>query len=262
MKRQIKAGTTSKRLLVFIQDSSQTDGRGLTGLVFNSAGLTAYYKRDSGSASVSISLVTITTLGTYASGGFREVDATNMPGLYEFHPPDAALAAGAESVAFELKGATNMVQLPIEVELTAQDMQDAVRGGMTALPNANAAAAGGLLTFGTGAGQIDPDGTGRVKIGDALQSGVARANFMFVMTDSTNHAPKAGLGNAITCTRNIDGAGFAAGTITNVSEIGNGWYKCDLGAGDLGSAGSPHCIAFRFTAAASDDLSFTIFTQP
>ena len=43
MKLNILKGTTSKIVEVFIQDSSSSVGAGLTGLVFNSAGLTAYY---------------------------------------------------------------------------------------------------------------------------------------------------------------------------------------------------------------------------
>lgn len=108
-------GSTSNILLVFIEDES-SPGTGKTGLVFNSAGLTAYYKRDVGTASVSITLVTC-TLGTFSSGGFKEVDATNMPGWYEFHPPDAALASGAKSVAIAIKGATDMLPCSITIDL-------------------------------------------------------------------------------------------------------------------------------------------------
>ncbi|MGG2324794.1 hypothetical protein, partial [Salmonella enterica] len=81
--------TTSLIQMIFINDSSSTTGAGLTGLTNASAGLVCYYKADNGSASVSSTLVTITTLGTYAgtstNTGFKEVDATNMPGLYELH---------------------------------------------------------------------------------------------------------------------------------------------------------------------------------
>lgn len=108
-------GATSNILEVFIEDES-SPGTGKTGLVFNTASLTAYYKRDVGSASVAISLVTC-TLGTFASGGFKEVDATNMPGWYEFHPPDAALASGAKSVVIAIKGATDMLPCSITIDL-------------------------------------------------------------------------------------------------------------------------------------------------
>jgi hypothetical protein len=128
------AGSTGHVLMIFVQDSTKTTGEGLPGLVFNSAGLTCYYKRNSGTASVAVTLATITTLGTFTSGGFKEVDATNMKGLYEFHPPDAAYAAGAKSVVIMLQGAGNMAPVLIEIELTAVNNQDGQGYGLTALP--------------------------------------------------------------------------------------------------------------------------------
>ncbi len=116
-KRTIAPGSTSVILDVFIQDNTQTDGRGLAGLVFNSASLTAYYHRDSAAAAVAITLVTM-TLGTWVSGGFKEISATNMPGHYSLCLPDAALASGAKSVAVVLKGAASMAQLNLEIQLT------------------------------------------------------------------------------------------------------------------------------------------------
>lgn len=108
-------GATSNILLVFIEDES-SPGTGKTGLVFNTASLVAYYKRDVGTAAVAITLATA-TLGTFTSGGFKEVDATNMPGWYEFCPPDAALASGAKSVAIAIKGATDMLPCSITIDL-------------------------------------------------------------------------------------------------------------------------------------------------
>ena len=128
MKLITKKGTTSKILRVFIQDSSKTDGSGLTGLVHNSTGLTAYYIREGAAAATAITLVTA-TVGTYASSGFKEVDATNLPGVYELHPPNAVIASGANSVIIFLKGATNMAPLPIEIQLddnTSKDVYDRI----------------------------------------------------------------------------------------------------------------------------------------
>jgi hypothetical protein len=167
-KLQRVVGSTSHVLLIFAQDSSSTTGAGLTGLAYNTAGLTCYYKRNTGTASVAVTLADITTLGTFVSGGFKAVDGTNMPGLYEFHPPDAAFASGARSVAFMLKGATNLAPVLIEIELTATDNQDATRFGLAALPGAAAAAANGLITRGTGAGQL------------SVAGGVANANLVQV----------------------------------------------------------------------------------
>lgn len=161
MKLSIQAGATSQTVNVFIQDSSSATGAGLAGLVYNSAGLTAYYALPR-AASAAITLATLAAVtSAYSSGGFKEIDATNMPGWYRFDIPDAALASG-RFVSIHLKGATNMAPLPVEIELTAWNNQDAVRGGMTALPNAAAEAAGGLYTRGTGAGQINQDANGRI----------------------------------------------------------------------------------------------------
>ncbi|MBI5255532.1 MAG: hypothetical protein HY855_03460, partial [Burkholderiales bacterium] len=67
--------------------------------------------------------------------------------------PDAAVAAGSTSV---LVGGTvtGMVVLETLVPLVAYNPFDGVRLGLTALPNAAAEAAGGLITRGSGTGQL------------------------------------------------------------------------------------------------------------
>lgn len=118
MKISRNVGATSQILQIFIADSSSTTGAGLTGLVFNTSSLTAYYHKDLDTTATAISLVTM-TVGTFTSSGFKEIDATNMPGWYQFCPPNAALSTGS-SVGFLLKGAANMAPLPIEVDLDSQ----------------------------------------------------------------------------------------------------------------------------------------------
>jgi hypothetical protein len=160
--RIIKAGATSQSIYVEILDSASTTGGRKTGIVFNAAGLTAYYVRNGGSATA-ITLATLAAANSaYSSGGFKEVDATNTPGVYRLDVPDAAIAAGAPSVVITIKGASGAVQVSEEIQLTTVDMQDSVRAGMTALPNAAAEAAGGLYTRGTGAGQIKQTNNGEI----------------------------------------------------------------------------------------------------
>lgn len=117
---EILVGSTSQRIPVWLADSSSTTGAGLTGLAFNTASLTCYAHRedDGNAAGVQISLVTATR-GTYASGGFIEKDATNMPGEYELGLPTATLAAGSKWVQIEFKGATNLAPRTITIRLTA-----------------------------------------------------------------------------------------------------------------------------------------------
>jgi hypothetical protein len=156
MKLLIQQGKTSKLLRVFIQDSSQTDGRGLTGLAFNSGSLTMYYIKEGDASATAVTLASA-TVGTWTSGGFKEIDATNMPGWYELGAPNAMIASSA-SVGAHLKGATNMAPVAIEIQLVPWNPDDGVRMGMTALPNAAANAAGGLPI--SAAGALDMDDIG------------------------------------------------------------------------------------------------------
>lgn len=169
-KQSVTKGATSQVHYVWIRDSSSTVGAGLTGLVFNSGSLVASYVRPAGSRTA-ITLATQTVTGAFSSGGFVEVDATNMPGLYRFDPPDAVFASGVDSAIVMLKGATNMEPCVIEYELKAVNLQDGVRGGLTALPNAAAEAAGGLYTRGTGAGQINQPANGRIDANAVTMAG-------------------------------------------------------------------------------------------
>jgi hypothetical protein len=125
MKFKLKKGTTSKFINVFLQDSSVTTGAALTGLTSASPGLTAYYYREGAAAAIAIPLVTMTA-GTWTSGGFIQVDATNMPGYYQVGIPDAALLTGASSVVVMLKGATNMAPCLAEIQLVTENYDDAV----------------------------------------------------------------------------------------------------------------------------------------
>lgn len=118
MKLNKVAGATSEIWQVFIQDTTSSTGAGLTGLTNASSGLTAYYHRDTDTTATAIALVSM-TVGTFTSSGFKEIDATNMPGWYQLCPPNAALASGAKSCGIALKGATNMAPLNIEVQLMA-----------------------------------------------------------------------------------------------------------------------------------------------
>ena len=128
-------------------DSSKTDGSGLTGLVYSSAGLSCYYVRP-GSAAAALALATQTVTGSHSDGGFVEIDATNMPGMYRLDLSDAILASGVESVAILLKGAANMAPVPIELQLI-------VRQGETQLRSGTAQAGGtGTITLDAGASAV------------------------------------------------------------------------------------------------------------
>jgi hypothetical protein len=92
----IAPGSTSQSIELYL---------GATGLTASTTGLSAYYNRTR-TASVSITLVARTIAQAWTSGGFAEVDATNMPGVYRLDVPDAALAAGADDVTIVVRGAS------------------------------------------------------------------------------------------------------------------------------------------------------------
>lgn len=214
MKLSIVAGATSQSINIFIANSTSTTGAGLTGLVFNSSGLTAHYSFSGANAgSVAITLATLSLVtSAYSSGGFKEIDATNMPGWYRFDIPNAALATSkGRSVAIHLQGATNMAPLPIECELTGWDNQDAVHGGMSALPNTACTGNASLLTSGTGTDQVSVS-AGKVLL-QATQTGVTIPTVTTVTNQLTAAAIATGVWQDAT-----------AGDFTAASSIGKSLY--------------------------------------
>lgn len=225
-KEDIKVGSTSQSTEIFIQDSSSTTGAGLTGLVFNTSGLTAYYML-SRAAAVSITLATLAAVtSAYSSGGFKEIDATNAPGWYRFDIPDAALASGRR-VSIHFKGATNMAPLPLAIQLTGWDNQDAVHGGMTALPNAVAGASGGVLISGSNAGTTTFGAltvTGSMTVSDGLLVSRSSANASAITATGN------GTGSGIVATSGSGATGDGV-QMTAASTNGNGVSHLGTGTG-------------------------------
>jgi hypothetical protein len=148
-KRTFLRGKTSATVTVFIRHA--TTGAPLTGLVFNTASLVCSYAIDQNSRTA-VTLATLAAANSaWSSGGFKEIDATNMPGMYRFDPPNAALATG-EGVAFSFTGANALCNF--EFDLWSVNIQDTVRMGLTALPNVASGAAGAIITNGTGTAQL------------------------------------------------------------------------------------------------------------
>lgn len=173
MKLLHKVGVTGAILRVKILDASSTSGAGKTGLAFNSAGLVIATIASNEAtptvySQVAGAIETIATLGTHATPTagkcrFKEVDATNHPGLYEIQLADARFnVSGARHLIVSISGVSGAAQCDAEVQLVAVDLYDSTRAGLTALPAANAQTAGGLPTVGSGANQIVLDGSGSV----------------------------------------------------------------------------------------------------
>jgi len=115
----IAPGSTSQSIELYL---------GATGLTASTAGLSARYNRTR-TASVSIPLVARTIAQAWTSGGFAEVDATNMPGVYRLDLPDAALAAGADDVTIVVRGASGTNGAVMTVKLSSGGLTEAQTAG-------------------------------------------------------------------------------------------------------------------------------------
>jgi len=131
---------TSRTELFFALDSSSTTGAGKTA---NAANMNAWYVRNTSGTAVQIT-----------SPGFVEIDATNLPGVYSITVPFGAFASGASTCVVMIKG-TGIAPVTMEYQLVAFDPELGTNLGLSALPTASPATAGGLLTVGTGNGQIN-----------------------------------------------------------------------------------------------------------
>lgn len=148
MKYIFSKGDTSLIVPIFIRDSSSSTGAGL-GSLDQTSNIVGGYLRP-GSTGVALAVdENVAVEGTYGApttaGQVRIGTPANMrSGTYELHFHNDLFAAGNNAVFITLGGAANMADLIIEIQLGGLDLNDDVRGGMTALPNAAADAAGGL----------------------------------------------------------------------------------------------------------------------
>ena len=111
------------------------------------------------------------------------------------------------------------------------------------------------VTFPTNFSATSIDSSGNVSVKANLKKNTALSGFSFIMTDSTNHAPKTGL--TVTTTVSLDGASAVA-TTNSVTEVANGEYKINFAAGDLNA----NSVMFRATATGADDCNLLLVTTP
>lgn len=234
-------GVTDRTILVYIPDPASTDGSGKTGLAHTD--MTVSYTRvetdnDVVNTDVTSSLNALTNLtDAHNDWGWKEVSNTLAPGLYRLDVADALFATGAWYAAlYVMITSSAAAATPKIFRLVAVNALDGVRGGMTALPNANADAAGGLII--SDAGGLDADAQLVTKINDiltdtgttldgripaALVGGRMDANVGAISSDATaadnaesffDGTGYAGTGNTIPTVTNLtnkgDGSGFTA----------------------------------------------------
>jgi hypothetical protein len=117
----IAPGSTSQSIELYL---------GATGLTASTTGLSASFNRTR-SLAVPITLVAVSLMTDgWVSGGFKEVNASTMPGVYRLDLPDAAIAAGADDVTVVVKGASGTNGAVMTIKLSS--------GGLTAAQTADA----------------------------------------------------------------------------------------------------------------------------
>lgn len=161
--RRIKAGSTDVSVVIRIVDS--TDGTPETGVVFNTAGIDLWYRRDL-AASVDITEATLAALTTaHADGGFLHIN----DGWYRLDLPDAAVAAGVAGV--QIGGTvTGMVVFAPYIELPVNTEED-VYGRVGAPAGASVSADIAAVKVDTAAILVDTGTTLDGRIPAALVSG-------------------------------------------------------------------------------------------
>jgi len=199
----VKKGSTNRSVTIRIIDA--TAGTPETGVVFDTSGIAMWYRRE-GATLTAITEADLTTPAlddAHADGGFLHIS----DGEYRLDLPDAAFATGANHV--DVGGTvTGMVVIGGRVRLVDYDPEDTVRLGLTALPNAAADAAGGLVI--SDAGALDAD--------------AQAASVAAIETDTADMQPKLGTvtdlgGGATLADNNTDIAGATLAIETDTQDI-------------------------------------------
>ena len=118
---EVQVGATDVTIYVlFVDDDGGTaPGEPTTGLAFGNieTGGSASTMRE-GAARADLTLVTQTVAGAHTDGGFIEVDATNMPGVYRLDLPDV-FATGADFVIAMCvaEGTNNSIMRPVVIKI-------------------------------------------------------------------------------------------------------------------------------------------------
>lgn len=129
-----------------------------------------------------------------SSASISEIDSTNMPGRYyiEF---TAAEINTVGIIEFRFKAAA-CAEVIARGQVVPFDPYDATRMGLTALPNADAEAANGLFTRGTGTGQLNANVNGQHDVRmvtsslDSIIDGAITANELTNIEDEIWNALK------------------------------------------------------------------------
>lgn len=151
----IKAGSTDVSLPVELRAAA--DSTAVTGKAYTD--ITGSYWR-AGGTRTAITMAPLAAVDSaHSYGGFKEVDATNMPGVYRLDLPDAAVASGAAWVVITLKCSgcfTQSFMVPLTTDTPqSADGDVASIAGSSAAAAALAASAGAIIVDTIAAGHTE-----------------------------------------------------------------------------------------------------------
>lgn len=129
----------------------------------------------------------------------------------------------------------------------AVDLDDGVRAGLTALPNAAANAAGGLPI--STAGGLDMDALLDTPIKNTALNDIP----VYLVSNADGRTPVTGA--TVTVERSLDGGAFVSATGT-LAEVGNGLYMFDASAADMNG----DSVVLKFTASGVDPYLINLST--
>lgn len=165
---------------------------------------------------------------------------------------DGVVVAAGSKTGYTLTATTGLGNQTADITGSLSGSVGSVTGAVGSVTGAVGSVTGNV--GGNVAGSVGSV-TAAVAITSNIKANQALAGFEFLMTDSTNHAPATGL--TVTVVRSIDGGAFGAGTLSAVTEISDGIYSVDFGAGDLNGK----VITLQASAAGADVTFERIVTQ-
>lgn len=162
--------------------TSATSGLRISAIANNEATTTTYTVAAS-------NVETIATLGTFAAPTagkcrFREVDAVSHPGVYEIQFENSRFSSvNAKSLLITVTG-TGLAECDATIPLLGYNPYNGANLNLTCLPSAAPATTGGIVTYGTGLAQFQPQ-SGKVNItSGGLTSSVVAQSFLDLVADA------------------------------------------------------------------------------
>ena len=116
LERWVRSGTTNYSERVYVRTIASSLGK----TALTNSDLSASYIRDGDVGETAISLVA-GTVGSHTDGGFKLVDDTNMPGVYQLDVPDAVFADGANHATVLLYSINSDAEEPVLIDYFLTD---------------------------------------------------------------------------------------------------------------------------------------------